>query len=158
MSRDFNQYRNKIRFRVCGILEIDERLLLINHAKSGNLWLPPGGAVIFEECAEAALIREFKEECGLEIEIIDYLFAGEFISNKLHALELFFSVNKIGGELKLGIDPEINPDEQYLSEVSYLTYGQIDKLNKTEKHGVFSLSKSSNQIKKLKGFYQFHHF
>jgi len=157
MIEDFNQFKNKIRFRVCGILEFEGCILLINHSKKGKLWLPPGGAVAFEESAHEALIREFKEECGLEIEVEEFLFCGEYIENDLHALELFFSVRKTGGELKLGTDPEINADEQYLSEVSYLTYREIDNLSKNEKHGVFSIAKSSYQLRKLEGFYQFHH-
>jgi S-adenosylhomocysteine hydrolase/ADP-ribose pyrophosphatase YjhB (NUDIX family) len=46
----------------------DDRLLLVKHKKLG-LWLPPGGHVENNETPEEALIREVKEETGLDITI-----------------------------------------------------------------------------------------
>ncbi len=45
------------------------KVLLIHHKKL-NLWLPPGGHVDENELPCECAIREFKEETGLDIELI----------------------------------------------------------------------------------------
>lgn len=45
------------------------RVLLIFHKKL-NMWLPPGGHVDKDELPCKAAVREFKEETGLDVELI----------------------------------------------------------------------------------------
>jgi|SRR3989344_3299660 len=47
----------------------NNRVLLIFHKKL-NMWLPPGGHIDKDELPCKAAIREFKEETGLDIELI----------------------------------------------------------------------------------------
>lgn len=47
-----------------------DKVLLIHH-KELNKWLPIGGHIELDEDPEQALFREVKEECGLEIEILE---------------------------------------------------------------------------------------
>lgn len=46
-----------------------EKVLFIKHKKLG-IWLPIGGHVELNEDPEMAALREVKEECGLEIELL----------------------------------------------------------------------------------------
>ena len=46
----------------------EDKVLLINHKKL-NMWLSIGGHIELNENPEQALLREIKEECGLEVEI-----------------------------------------------------------------------------------------
>ena len=47
----------------------DGKVLLHRHKKLG-IWLPPGGHIELDEDPNAAVIREAKEETGLEIELV----------------------------------------------------------------------------------------
>ena len=62
-----SSFGNKLRIRVCGICIEENKILLVRHhsiGKSGILWAPPGGGMIYGETSEQALIREFVEETG----------------------------------------------------------------------------------------------
>ena len=54
---------------VAGYIIHDNKILLIHHRKL-DLWLPPGGHIEKDEIPDDALIREIKEEVGLDIELI----------------------------------------------------------------------------------------
>ena len=54
---------------VTGYLFHDDKLLLIHHKKL-NLWLPVGGHIEKDETPDQALLREIKEEVGLDVEIL----------------------------------------------------------------------------------------
>jgi 8-oxo-dGTP diphosphatase len=51
-------------------------------------------------------------------------------------LELFFSVEAIGGTLKQGLDPELPSDGQLISEVSFKTLNELNKIPLSEKHAI----------------------
>ncbi|MDQ4139277.1 MAG: NUDIX domain-containing protein, partial [Bacteroidota bacterium] len=82
-------YSGKLRVRVCGICFHLNKILLIRHKpfahNTEGLWSPPGGGLQYGESMKEALIREFKEETGLGIEVNEFLFIHEFISLPLHA-------------------------------------------------------------------------
>jgi len=55
---------------VAGYIFYDNHLLLVEHKKLG-LWLPVGGHIEPGEIPDEAMLREAKEEVGLDIKIID---------------------------------------------------------------------------------------
>jgi len=57
-----------IDFTVGVFIVHDDKVLLINHKKL-NKWLAIGGHIELNEDPDEALLREVKEECGLEIKI-----------------------------------------------------------------------------------------
>ncbi len=61
----------------------------------------------------------------------------EFINEPLHALELFFEVEVIGGELKTGSDPELGMDAQLIQEVAYKTLAEIRQDKEVTPHQIF---------------------
>lgn len=68
------------------------------HAAHGGMWEFPGGKLEPNELAETALVREIKEEVGLDI--LDYSFLGEIVhhyGSKVVNL-LIFAVKKFQGE------------------------------------------------------------
>lgn len=149
-------YGKKLRLRACGLCVHEKRLLLINHASitSGDFWAPPGGGVEFGETAEACLVREFKEETGLEVNVGKFLFVCEFIKEPLHAIELFFEVNLMGGKLALGTDPEANPANQILKEVRFIPWGEIKDIQGEHIHGIFNFSEEASKIMELRGYFK----
>ena len=123
-------YGQKVRVRVCGVLVSEEGLLLAEHkgiGNAGSLWVPPGGGVEFGERMQSALIREFAEETGLQVEVKELLLVNEFVEPPLHAIELFFKVERLGGELQTGTDPEMQPQAQVLQQVRFMTLREIQR-------------------------------
>lgn len=117
-------FGHRLRVRVCGLCFSGEDLLLIRHrglGQRGYLYAPPGGEMHYGERAEAALVREFAEETGLQVQVREFLFVYEFQALPLHALELFFSVEAVGGALRRGHDPELVDNEQLIEAVRYMS-------------------------------------
>lgn len=132
-----SEFGHKVRLRVCGILLENEGLLLLRHngiGKAGYLWSPPGGGVLFGEPISQTLQREFAEETGLQVEVQEFLFFHEHISATLHAVELMFKVTRSGGDLKLGLDPELPPENQILSDIRFWTRTEIATLKPENVH------------------------
>jgi len=73
-------------------------------------WSVPGGLVELGETVEQTVVREVKEECGLDVEVdrlIDVVDSMTFDGNgklKYHFVILDFFVKLKGGELKPGDD------------------------------------------------------
>lgn len=59
----------KREFTAAGYVVRDGKTLLVSHRKLGK-WLPPGGHIKENETPEEALLRELREETGLDVEII----------------------------------------------------------------------------------------
>ncbi len=57
-----------IDFVVAVYIVYDNKVLLVNH-KQLLKWFPLGGHIELNEDPEEALLREIKEECGLEVEM-----------------------------------------------------------------------------------------
>ncbi|GAB3954630.1 hypothetical protein GCM10028805_40430 [Spirosoma harenae] len=148
-------YGNRLRLRVCGLYREGDQLLMVRHRGIGltdTFWCPPGGGPQFNETAPDALVREFIEETGLVVEIGDMLFVNEFIQPPLHAMELFFEVRAIGGSLRLGMDPEMSPDDQIIEEVRLMSFEEIKWYPPKEVHQLFQYCQSIDDVFKLHGY------
>lgn len=149
-------YTNRARLRVSGLCWRDEKLLIVNHRHltAGSFWSPPGGGVEFGESAADTLVREFREETGIEIVPDHYQFVSEFIQPPLHAVELFFTVNYLSGDVSRGTDPESSPDDQLITDVQFMSMEEILRIPHEERHGIFRVVKTAAELKKLTGFYR----
>jgi len=164
MSPEISEpYTNRARVRVCGLCWQGEKLLMVNHLglTSGSFWSPPGGGIEFGEPAQEALIREFREETGVDILPEQFRFVCEYIQQPLpsgqasiHAVELFFAVNYLKGEALKGSDPESDAKHQIITGVKYMSTEEILAISADERHGVFRLVNSAADLKSLTGFYR----
>lgn len=148
-------YGNRLRLRVCGLYREADRLLMVRHRGIGptnTFWCPPGGGSQFSETAPEALIREFQEETGLAIGVGELLFVNEFLHEPLHALELFFAVNRTGGDVLRGSDPEMSPDAQIIQEVRLMTFAEIKACPPHEVHTLFRQCASLDDVFRLRGY------
>jgi 8-oxo-dGTP diphosphatase len=149
-------FGNRLRVRVCGICIKKNEILLVKHTAigpKGIFWAPPGGGIEFGESAEESLVREFKEETGLDVEVSRFLFVHEFLEVPLHSMELFFEVKIQGGNLITGRDPEITATQQVISDVRFVSLKEIELMDKDILHNMFKLVKNPEDIQNLKGYY-----
>ena len=150
-------YGEKLRVRVCGICIKADEILLVKHKhlnQSGTLWAPPGGGMEYGESAKRALVREFKEETGLDINVKDFLFVHEYLDEPLHGIELFFTVEITGGELELGKDPEFNHTTQLLSDVSFQNLKNLQLAENESLHYVLQSIKDLETLINQKRLFQ----
>ena len=110
------------RVRVAGILIENDEILLIEHTKNDKkYWLVPGG----ESTAES-LIREYKEETNLDIEVESFLFLSETIApdKKKHVINLYFKIKRKNFSeisLKLG-------NEEMLTDLRFFKKEEIKNI------------------------------
>ncbi len=151
------KFGGRLRARVNGILIDRDRLLMVKHNMGGGsfFWNVPGGGMKYGTSAEENLIREFKEETGLQVEVEGYLFTHEFLAPPLHAIELFFEVRHLEGELELGKDPELSSAYQVIEEIRYLSVEEIRELRKGEVHDMFLGINSVKDVRMWKGYFNF---
>lgn len=144
-------YGNKVRVRACGLLWEGTSLLMVNHKgiTPTNFWAPPGGGVEFGVSVAETLKKEFKEETGLSIKPGNFLFGCEYINKPIHSIELFYEVEREGGNLKTGTDPEI----QIIKAVEFKQFVAIRAMPQDELHGIFRFTPAIDDLKRLKGFY-----
>jgi 8-oxo-dGTP diphosphatase len=93
---------NRFNIRVYGILKHQNRILLV-HEQAGNMEFVkfPGGGLEFGEGLHDALIREFMEETGLEVEIAHHVYTTDFFQQSAfkpgdQLISVYYAVNAKG--------------------------------------------------------------
>lgn len=152
-----SKFGNQLRSRVNGILIEDGKILMIKHLMGNGevLWSVPGGGMMYGQNAADNLIREFDEETGLKISIKSYLFVHEYLSPPLHAMEHFFLVEKIGGILEIGHDPELSAKDQIIEEIKWMSILELQSLRKEALHQIFWGIKSFEDLVLFSGYFNF---
>jgi 8-oxo-dGTP diphosphatase len=83
------------------------------------------------------------------------LFVHEYLEPPLHALEHFFSVKFTSGVLKLGTDPELEPEIQILSEIRWMDIKDIHSLPQNSLHQIFWGINSLEELGLYSGYFNF---
>lgn len=119
-----------MKIRVTGILIKDNSILLLDqNVEDSRSWSLPGGTLEEGETLEQALVREMREETGLEVAVNDFLYICDNIAPNRHVVHLTFLVTEIGGtigEITEGVDTNV---------IRNVVYVPIEDL---EKHGFSS--------------------
>ena len=92
---------NVMQVRVTGILIEGEKLLLVKQKVANRNWSLPGGRVENGETLEEAMIREMREETGLEVNIQKLLYVCDKPDTRPSLLHITFLLERIEGEITL---------------------------------------------------------
>jgi ADP-ribose pyrophosphatase YjhB (NUDIX family) len=92
---------NVMQVRVTGILIEDEKVLLVKQKVANRNWSLPGGRVENGETLEEAMIREMREETGLEVKIKKLLYVCDKPDVSPSLLHITFLLERIEGEITL---------------------------------------------------------
>jgi 8-oxo-dGTP diphosphatase len=152
-----SNFGNRLRIRVNGICVQDQKILLVKHQSigpAGFFWSPPGGGMEFGSSASENLEREFQEETGLKVKVEELLFVHEFLNVPLHAIELFFSVVIVHGNLTVGYDPELSHEQQIITELKWMNIAEVKGIDKINRHQVFDLCEQLDDLFNLKGYFK----
>lgn len=151
-----SKFGNRLRVRVSGILIENNRLLMVKHKGIGDLgylWAPPGGGVDYGTSVRQNLEREFLEETGIAIDVKNFLFTCELINPPLHAIEMFFIVNRKGGKLKKGFDPELEKKDQIIESVKFLSANELKQTPQLALHEVLQRIEQLEDLVQRSGYY-----
>ncbi len=98
--------------RAYGVLIRDGRIVLVRSSNPRHdppLWWLPGGGIDFGESPETTVLREFREETGLEVGDPQLLIVTSDIrrrdnGDQIHTVRLSYTVALSGGELSDEVD------------------------------------------------------
>ena len=113
------------------IIENDEQKILMvkQEHPERTVWMVPGGGIEEGETAAEAVVREMKEETGLDVTVGPMIFHIEEVSEKRgQRFVNFFMATVAGGDMHLGMDPEFDAEHQVLKEFKFLSREEIQAL------------------------------
>src|SRR5690554_1085641 len=107
---------NRFNIRVYGILQHEGKVLLV-HEKIGDLHYTkfPGGGLEFGESTKACLIREFREESGLDIEVTGHFYTTDIFQRSGfnpadQLMAVYYHVKALGNPADIPTDEFDLPD------------------------------------------------
>ncbi|WP_381792883.1 NUDIX domain-containing protein [Streptomyces niveus] len=84
--------------RVTGIVIEDGQILMLDQDTDGSRsWSLPGGKVENGETLEEALVREMREETGVDVEVGRLLYVCDHV--KAHVVHITFEARRVGGQI-----------------------------------------------------------
>ena len=114
----------RFRISVYGILLEGERILLQRHPLINKFCLPGGGVELGETISDS-LKREFWEETGIKVKIMNLIdVSQDFFTHEgkcAHSVLIFYKVKKVGGNLTINNEDSV--------EVKYFKLSELDKNN-----------------------------
>ncbi|MCC7530025.1 MAG: NUDIX hydrolase [Candidatus Melainabacteria bacterium] len=106
------------------VISPEGKILLVRHRKGNRqYWVLPGGRLEYGETFAECAVREIKEETGLDVEVVRFLFLSEAIApdRSRHIVNVYLKAKEIGGVLKVGNEP-------VLAGVDYIAIDELETL------------------------------
>lgn len=120
-----------MKIRVTGVLIENNSLLLLHQdVDEDRGWSLPGGTLEEGESLEEGLVREMREETGLEVTIGELLYIADLIKKDTHVVHLTFTVKKVGG--KIG-DIAEGLDTREIKSVEYVQFSELSEKGFSDK-------------------------
>ncbi|MDD4785025.1 MAG: NUDIX hydrolase [Candidatus Shapirobacteria bacterium] len=101
-----------------GLIKKDNKFLVTHRSSINdympNIWDIPGGTIEFGEKAIDALNREIKEETGLTVDVGNFIFCYDFLSNpERYQFQMVYECEYKNGDVKL--DPQEHDDFKWVT-------------------------------------------
>ena len=117
-----------MRPRACGAIIKGDHILMVHHRdEQKSYWTLPGGGIEPGETPEEAVVREVREEAGLQVEVVLFLFEESYLdetsTSRCYLLAVTGSEEPI-----LGADPEENSfpvHRRLLQNVAWVSLDQM---------------------------------
>lgn len=112
------------RTRVAGIIPMEDgfafmhRVGVIKRKDFQDYYTFPGGGLEEGETPEEGVVREIKEEFGINVKVIRKLY--DINIEKFKQREIFFWCEYINGEFGTGEGPEFSNDPKYIDSGKYI--------------------------------------
>ena len=99
-------------YSVRGIINIEDGIVLIHRIKKRNdgsfreYYVVPGGKMEQDETQEQTVVREIKEELGIEVKPVKKIL--EYYSEYDDSIQCFYECEYINGDIGTGNGPEMH--------------------------------------------------
>ena len=130
MDITFETEAGRFNYRVCAVLLDGERILAMHDERSPYFYLP-GGRVRMGERAEDAVLREVREELGIEARIVRPLWLSQSFFNEdvahvdYHELCLYFLLDISGTDLLSRGDRFRGPELRHVHDFEWLPFERL---------------------------------
>ena len=130
MDISYTSGNRKFNYRVCAVMISDGRILAMHDENSPYFYLP-GGRVKMGERAEDAVLREVREELGIEARIVRPLWLSQSFFNEdvvrvdYHELCLYFLLDAAGTDLLLRGDRFRGPERRHVHDFQWLPFERL---------------------------------
>ena len=130
MDITFDTDDGRFNYRVCALMLDGERILAM-HDERSPYWYLPGGRVRMGERAEDAVLREVREELGIEARIERPLWLSQsFFTEDVdradyHELCLYFLLDAAGTDLLLRGDRFRGPERRHVHDFQWLPFERL---------------------------------
>jgi ADP-ribose pyrophosphatase YjhB (NUDIX family) len=128
-----------VHVRVTGVVIEEDRILLLNQdTDTGRSWSLPGGKVEEGEPLATALVREMREETGLDVEPGRLLYVCDHLpGNGTHVVHLTFEARRTGGTV--GAVTE-GADTRPIRGVEFVKLADLPALGFSERFGELAMA------------------
>ena len=130
MDITFDTDEGRFNYRVCAMM-LDRERILAMHDERSPYWYLPGGRVRMGERAEDAVLREVREELGIEARILRPLWLSQsFFTEDVdradyHELCLYFLLDVSGTDLLARGDRFRGPERRHVHDFAWLPFERL---------------------------------
>lgn len=132
MDVTFRTPEGRFNYRACAILIHDDRLLAMKDENSPYYYLP-GGRVALHETAENAVLREVREELGIEARIARPLwlnqsfFTEDVTGERFHEICVYYLLDVSGTDLLSRGDRFDGVEKHHCHRFVWLSFDEVER-------------------------------